>query len=52
MDMWKRWALYCHDENTQKFETYYFDTKEEMLQYAKKDGIRVGKMFHLEDVEI
>lgn len=53
MDTWKRWMLICQCviENEVKNETFYFDTKEEMLAFTRRDDVRVGKMFHLEDVE-
>lgn len=53
MDTWKRWMLICQCviKSEVKNETLYFDTKEEMLSFTKRDGVRVGKMFYLEDVE-
>lgn len=53
-DFWKRWMLVFHwdvDEEV-KNETFYFDTKEAMIKFIKQDGVRVIKMFHLEDVEL
>lgn len=52
-DIWKRWMLmfqWVIDEEV-KNETFYFDTKEAMIKFAKQDGVKVTKMFHLEDVE-
>lgn len=53
MDTWKRWMLKCAHPIDDKFEkdTFYFETKEAMMKFAKQDGVMVEKMFHLEDVE-
>lgn len=49
-DSCKRWMLKFYHENFGN-ETFYFDTKQAMLKFAKQDGIRVEKMFYLADVE-
>ena len=53
MDNYKRWMLkFQHLTNDElKNDIFYFDTKEEMMEFAKQDGVRVEKMFYLEDVE-
>lgn len=52
-DIWKRWMLIFQwdIDGEVKNETFYFDTKEAMIKFTKQDGVRVTKMFHLEDVE-
>lgn len=53
-DFWKRWMLMFQwdVDGEVKNETFYFDTKEAMIEFIKQGGIRVIKMFHLEDVEL
>lgn len=54
MDNYKRWMLKFQwvVGDMLSDETFYFDTKEQMLEFIKQDGVRVEKMFHLVDVEI
>ena len=54
MDSYKRWMLKFQwvVGDMVSDETFYFDTKEQMLKFIKQDGVRVEKMFHLVDVEI
>lgn len=49
-DSYKRWMLKFYHEDFGN-ETFYFNTKEAMLEFAGQDGIRVEKMFYLADVE-
>lgn len=50
MDNYKRWMLKFYHENF-GHETFFFETKEAMLEFIKQDGIMVEKMFYLADVE-
>ena len=52
MDNYKRWMLkFQHVADGElKNEIFYFDTKEEMMKFAKQDGVRVEKMFYLVEV--
>ncbi len=48
-DNFKRWMLKFYHEDFGN-ETFFFETKENMLRFAEQDGVRVEKMFYLEDV--
>lgn len=52
MDIWKRYMLRFQWIDNSENETYYFDTKEEMLKFVKENKVAVTKMFYLEDVEL
>lgn len=50
--MWKEWMLKFYWETTGTNETFYFDTKEQMIKFSKMPEIRVEGMWHLEKVEM
>ena len=50
-DKHKRWMLNFYHENFGN-QTFFFETKENMIKFAEQDGVIVGKMFYLEDVSI
>lgn len=48
--MYKEWMLKFYCETAGTNETFYFDTKEQMIKFSKMPGVRVEAMFHLEKV--
>lgn len=49
--MWKEWMLKFEWKKTGERDTFYFDTKEEMMKFVRgTDDIRITAMFHLEKI--
>jgi len=48
--MYKEWMLKFYWITTKTDEIFYFDTKEQMVEFSKQPDVLVEAMFHVEKI--